>query len=92
MSHTRVKSVYHVEGPYGSTLKVEIYCHHNHGNDTVSFYHKNGDLIPMTFESWDKGNDLWDVMNKLWSPFEDVWGGKLKYGVEYYYKDPWEDK
>lgn len=42
MSHTRVKTTYSVEGAYGSTETVSLYCHHNHCSDYTSFYDEDG--------------------------------------------------
>lgn len=90
MSHTRVKTTYSLEGPYGSTETVELYCHHNHSCDVTTFYDKDGCVTEMQFWSWDKGNDLWDAMERLIFPFKDEWGGELKDDVEYYGIAPWE--
>lgn len=92
MSHTRVKTTYKIEGPYGSSITLELYCHHNHSCDCVTFYDKDGSVTSMTFHTWDTGNDLWDAMNRLWYPFKDEWHGELKEGVEYYSYGPWETK
>ena len=77
-------------GSYGGTDTEELYCHHNHSSDCTYFYNKRGNLVKMSFEDWEKGNDLWDAMNRLWSPFKDEWGGELKDGVEFYHIPPWE--
>lgn len=90
MSHTRVKTTYSVEGGYGSTEKVELFCHHNHSCDCTTFFDKNGDIVSMVFCDWETGNDLWDAMNRLWFPFKGEWGGELKDGVEHYFTAPWE--
>lgn len=90
MSHTRVKTTYNVEGAYASTETAELYCHHNHSSDYVTFYDKNGNVQDMCFASWVTGNDLWDAMNRLWFPFKDKWNGELKDNVEYYHTPPWE--
>lgn len=90
MSHTRVMTRYSVEGAYGSTEKVELYCHHNHSCDCTTFYDKNGEVVSMAFCDWETGNDLWDAMNRLWFPFKGEWGGELKDGVEHYFTAPWE--
>lgn len=92
MSHTRVKTTYSVQGAFGSTETMELYCHHNHSSDTTVFYWKDGAVVNMVFEDWDSGNDLWDAMNRLWFPFESEWNGKLKENVEYYGVAPWEEK
>ncbi len=92
MSHTRVKIVYSEQGSYGSTDKVELYCHHNHSCDITTFHYKDGDLVSMCFGDWDSSNDLWDAMNRLMFPFKDKWGTELKDGVEYYSIAPWEIK
>ncbi len=86
MSHTRVKTTYSVEGPYGSTETKELYCHHNHGCDCVTFMDEKGDPQWMSFQEWDSGNDLWDAMLRLDFPFKNEWGGELKENVEYYQK------
>jgi len=86
MSHTRVKTTYSVEGAYGSTEIVELYCDHNHSSDYTRFYDKDGDTVIMVFGEWESGNDLWDAMERLWFPFKDEWGGELKDNVEYYVK------
>ena len=91
MSHLRVKTTYEVEGAYGSTETRELYCHHNHSCDCVTFHGKNGEVESMAFCDWStNNNDLWDAMNRLWLPFKKDWGGELKEGVEYYYKEPWK--
>lgn len=90
MSHTKVKTTYSLQGNYGSTETVELYCHHNHSCDTVTFYHKDGNIAGMCFGEWESGNDLWDAMNRLWFPFKDKWDGELKEGVEFYSKAPFE--
>ena len=90
MSHTRVRTTYSLEGPYGSTETVELYCHHNHSGDVTTFYDKDGGATEMQFWSWDTGNDLWDAMERLIFPFKDEWGGELKDNVEYYGLGPWE--
>ena len=92
MSHTRVKTTYEVQGSYGSTETIELFCHHNHSCDYITFYDKDGDIVGMQFGEWIKGNDLWDAMNRLWFPFKNEWGKELKDGVEYYYTSPWEAK
>ena len=92
MSHTRVKTTYSEMGSYGSTDKVELFCHHSHGSDCTTFYNVRGEVMSMAFCSWESGNDLWDAMLRLNSPFKDEWGGELKDGVEYYYGAPWEEK
>lgn len=84
MSHTRVKTTYGVQGDFGSTEEVELYCNHNHSCDTITFYWNNGEVVNMFFEEWDTGNDLWDAMNRLYYPFKDKWGEELKDRVEYY--------
>lgn len=90
MSHTRVKTIYHQEGGWGSTEEVELYCHHNHSCDCVTFYHKDGSVPDMVFCDWSSGNDLWDAMLRLRFPFKDDRGMELIDGVEYYFKAPWE--
>lgn len=89
MGHTRVKTTYDVMGAYGSTETEELYCHHNHSCDTVTFYDRNGEVESMYFSEWSSGNDLWDAMNRLWYPYKYEWGGELKDGVEYYTIPPW---
>lgn len=86
MSHTKVKTTYDIEGPYGSTEKRTLYCHHNHSCDTIVFYDEDGSVTSMAFGEWSQDNDLWDAMNRLWFPFKDEWNGELKDGVEYYTK------
>lgn len=88
MSHTRVKTTYGAEGPYGSTETLELYCHHNHSSDYVTFYDYSGDIQSMCFGEWETGNDLWDAMERLWFPFKNKWNGELKDGVEYYNELP----
>lgn len=83
MSHTRVKTVFETEGAYGSTEYAVLYCHHNHSNDTVSFYFENGELATMCFHDW-TFNNLWEAMHRLSEPFKGDWGKELKDGVEYY--------
>jgi hypothetical protein len=39
MSHTRVKTTYSIEGAYGSTETIHLYCHHNHCIDYTHFYY-----------------------------------------------------
>lgn len=92
MSHTRVKTTYNTmsEAGYAGSTVVSLYCHHNHGTDTTTFYWEDGSVATMVFEDWDEGNDLWDAMNRLWFPFTGEWGVELKDGVEYYFKAPWE--
>ena len=92
MSHTRVKTTYRVPGSYGYTEKKELYCHHNHGNDTTTFYDKYGDVQGMVFEQWIYDDDLWDAMYRLMYPYKGAWGEELKDGVEYYFNAPWETK
>lgn len=89
MSHVRVKTTYSVEGPFGSTDKKDLYCHHNLSCDCVTFYDKDGNVESMSFGEWN-GDDLWDAMNRLWFPFKDKWGGELRDGVEYYSNEPWK--
>ncbi len=84
MSHTRVKTTYSIEGKYGSTDTVELYCHHNHSNDITVFYDNNKQTVDMVFGQWDTGNDLYDAMERLMFPFKEVWNGELKDNVEYY--------
>lgn len=88
-SHTRVKTTYSEPGAYGGTDKKELYCHHNHTSDTVTFYNSDGSLVEMCFSTWVSGDDLWDAMNRLMFPFKDRWGGELKPNVEYYSIEPW---
>jgi hypothetical protein len=90
MSHTKVKTTYSVEGAYGSTETKTLYCHHNNSCDCTTFYDENGDVQSMHFNEWEKGNDLWDAMIRLYFPFTDGLNGKLRDGVEYYGKAPWE--
>jgi hypothetical protein len=90
MGHLRVKTTYGVEGSYGSTEKVELYCHHNMSSDCITYYDSDGEVTSMAFQSWSKGNDLWDAMQRLWHPFKGEWGKELKDGVEYYSIPPWE--
>jgi hypothetical protein len=90
MSHTRVKTTYSIEGGYGGTDTVELYCHHNHICDCTTFHNKDGSVTSMAFCDWESGNDLWDAMQRLWFPFKDKWDGELKDNVEYYFKAPWE--
>jgi hypothetical protein len=92
MSHTRVKTSYGVQGAYASTEAVNLYCHHNHSSDFVTFYWEDGEVVNMVFQEWESGNDLWDAINRLWFPFKGEWGKELKEGVEYYGKAPWETK
>ena len=92
MSHTRVKTTYSAMAAYGGTDTVELYCHHNGGGDTVTFYNNKGEVEQMAFESWESDNDLWDAMERLWMPFKEEWGKELKDGVEYYHKGPWEEE
>lgn len=88
MSHTKVKTTYSIEGVYGSTDQVELYCDHNHSNDFVTFYDENGRSPNMIFGQWEPGNDLWDAMLRLMEPFKA--NGELKDKVEYYSKGSWE--
>ena len=91
MSHTRVKSTYSVEGAYGSTETLELYCDHNHSNDITTFCDVDGDREIMVFGEHENGNDLWDAMNRLWFPYKDnEWNGELKDGVEFYTHGPWD--
>jgi hypothetical protein len=90
MSHTRVKTTYSVQGAYASTETIDLYCHHNHSADFVTFYWKDGNVVNMVFEEWEAGNNLWDAMQRLWFPFKDKWNEELKDKVEYYYEAPWE--
>ena len=92
MSHTRVKTKYAVEASYGGTDYVDLYCHHNHSCDYITYYDEDGNIVDMQFHSWVTDNDLWDAMNRLWFPYKDEWGGELKDGVEYYGVAPWEEK
>ena len=92
MSHTRVKTTYSVQGAYASTETLELYCHHNHSSDCVTFYHKDGKVPVMAFESWITGDDFYDAMERLMCPFEGGWDGGLKDKVEYYGAAPWETK
>lgn len=62
MSHTRVKTTYSVQGDYGSTNTDELYCHHNHTCDHVTFYDKDGEIPIMSFGEWEEGDGLWDAM------------------------------
>lgn len=92
MSHTRVKTTYSIEGAYGSTDTVELYCHHNHSADYTAFYDKEGSPVQMIFNEWKSGDDLYDAMERLMWPFNgNVWGeGGLKDKVEFYGVAPWE--
>lgn len=90
MSHTRVKTIYEVQGYYNSTEIVELYCHHNHSSDITTFYWKDGEVVNMVFQEWSRDNDLWDAMNRLMFPFKDKFNGELKDNVEYYSIAPWE--
>lgn len=91
MSHTKVKTTYSVQGQYGSTETLELYCDHNHGNDSIIFYDKDGDYQQMFFNEWETGNDLYDAMERLYFPYVDKWYGVLKDNVELYIKGPWEN-
>jgi len=90
MSHTRVKTTYSVQGAHASTEALDLYCHHNHSSDCVTFYHKDGKVPVMVFEEWVFGDDLWEAMERLIYPFEEGWGGELRDKVEYYYVAPWQ--
>lgn len=92
MSHTKVKTTYQVEGPYGSSEERVLYCHHNHTCDYMTFYDSDGQVQEMFFQEWSEGNDLWDAMIRLWSPFDGDWGQKLREGVEYYEGEPWKNE
>jgi len=85
MSHTRVKTTYAVQGAYGSTDTVELFCHHNHSSDITTFYWEDGEVVNMVFGEWETGNDLWDAMQRLWFPFKGKWHGPLKDNVEYWH-------
>ena len=92
MSHTKVKTTYVEQGPYGSDDVKTLYCHHNHSCDVVTYYEENGEVALMFFEEWSSdGKDKYDAMEKLFSPFKDKWGEELLDGVEYYHKPPWEE-
>ena len=90
MSHLRVKTTYSVQGAYGSTETVELYCHHNLSCEYIGFYDVDGDIQGMSFGEWEIGNDLWDAMERLRFPYKDKLGEELKDKVEYYQKAPWE--
>jgi len=64
MSHTRIKTTYKSEGPYGSTEYQTLYCHHNHTCDFVTFYHEDGSYVEMIFGEWGD-RDLWDAAEIL---------------------------
>jgi len=85
MSHTRVKTTYSVEAAHGSTETVELFCHHNHSTDYVTFYWKDGEVVNMVFAEWENGNDLWEAMLRLWYPFKKEWNKELKDNVEYWH-------
>jgi len=90
MSHTKVKTTYAIQGKYGNTEIVNLYCHHNHSNETTTFYNEDGSITNMFFNEWETDNDLWDAINILWFPFKnESWGGDLKDNVEYYNQVPW---
>ena len=89
MIHTKVKTTYAIQGNYGSTEIVTLYCHHNHSSDTTTFYDEDGSITNMCFNEWETDNDLWDAMNRLYYPFKKNWGGELKDKVEYYNQVPW---
>lgn len=93
MSHTRVKTTYSVQGGYGSTETKSLYCHHNHSCDNTTFYDEDGSVTSMSFNEWEKGNDLFDAMERLWYPFKGEWDhSELKDGVEFYQIEPWNNK
>ena len=92
MSHTRVKTTYEIEGAYGSTQTVELYCHHNHSCDCTTFFNSKGEVESLFFCDWSRGNDLWNAVQRLMFPFKDERGAELKEGVEYYFIPPWEIK
>ena len=72
MSHIRVKTTFEVEVyPYGNLEKETIYCHHNNGNDSKTFYDSFGNVLGMTFWMCSFGYPLWDAINLLFYPFED---------------------
>lgn len=85
MSSTKVMTIFHEMGGYGSTEVHKLYCEHHHGSDTVTFFEEDGSVATMAFMDWSSGMDKWDAMNKLWFPFKDEWGGELLDDVEYYY-------
>ena len=87
MSHTRVKTTYSIQGSYGSTETVELFCHHNHSSDFVTFYDdaEGKEVTSMFFAEWESDNDLWDAMKRLWYPFKIEWNKELKDGVEYWH-------
>ena len=86
MSRTQVKTTYNVEGPYGSTEVVELFCRHNHSTDFTTFYWKEKDkyvIANLVIQDWD-GPTMWEAMTMLMYPFKGVWHKELKDGVEYW--------
>ena len=88
MSHTRVKTTYEIEGPYGSTDYETLYCDHNHTSNIVTFYDQDGEISTMCFQEWSPTqNDKWEAMLRLMYPFIDnnwLKPRELKPGVEFY--------
>lgn len=66
MSHTRVKTEYQIEGPYGSVEKKTLYAHHHHTCDVITFYDENGKFILSVEDTME--NNLIDAINRLYRP------------------------
>jgi hypothetical protein len=79
MSHYRLKTVYYVEGSYGSEEEKTLYCHHNLGCDITSFYDEDGEFLFAVHDTLE--DNLADAINKLLIPF--MKSGDLDYGIEH---------
>lgn len=64
MSHTRVKTEYDVEGPYGSTEKQLLYADHNNCSDYVTFYDQRGNWLFCVEDT--RNNNMLDAINRLY--------------------------
>lgn len=89
MSHIRVKTKYNTEGDYGSIEEKTVYAHHNLSADYVTFYDEDGRVILSVPDTLD--NNLLDAINRLYLPFKKEYSRELEEGVEYYYKEEFEN-
>lgn len=64
MSHTKVKTEYDVEGPYGSIEKQVLYADHNNSSDYVTFYDGCGNWLFCVEDTRD--NNMLDAINRLY--------------------------
>lgn len=62
MSKISVKTTYESIGPYGETIELDVYAHHDGVSDTITFYNHEGVVI-MTIDDTVVHNLLAAIIN-----------------------------